>query len=263
MSAADSLATSETIADPIDDEALESVDDEVAIDAVEALDDELDDSSAVSRLVRSASSVDSRLAALDELSDEVDELESLALDTPGGGPGGGPPTPPGPPEPPLEALLSALWLLSDETPPSCDRKASTAADRPIAVEASEDEDALLADVEIDALAVDVSEELLWLAKLAWSSRNNCVCELKPEMDIDIGLPPNVDATIVPIGLRKGKHRRHPKAADSMALRKVAPCHAAGAPGTRCACSPRWAISSDSAASHQMRKPASRARSQKT
>ena len=43
MSAADSLATSETISDPIDDEALESGDDEVAIDAVEALDDELDD----------------------------------------------------------------------------------------------------------------------------------------------------------------------------------------------------------------------------
>ena len=97
MSTAASLATSETISDPVDDEALESVDDEVALDAVEALDDELDDSSAVSRLVRSASSVDSRLLALDELSDDVDELESLVLETPGGGPGGGPPTPPGPP----------------------------------------------------------------------------------------------------------------------------------------------------------------------
>ncbi|MGA2495195.1 MAG: hypothetical protein ABSF67_20010 [Roseiarcus sp.] len=74
MSAADSLATSETISDPVDDEALESVDDEVAIDTVEALDEELDDWSAASRLVRSASSVDSRLATLDELSVELDEL---------------------------------------------------------------------------------------------------------------------------------------------------------------------------------------------
>lgn len=185
MSAADSLATSETKAESVDDEALEAVDDEFATEALETLDDELDDSSAASRLVRSASSVDSRLAALDELSVELDELESLALDTPGGGPGGGPPTPPGPP---LEASLAALWLLSDDTPPSCDRKASTAADRPIAVEASEVEDALLADVEIDALVVDVSEELLWLARLAWSSRNNWACELKPEMDIDMVCP---------------------------------------------------------------------------
>jgi hypothetical protein len=74
LSAADSLATSETISDPVDDEALESVDDEVAIDTVEALDEELDDWSAASRLVRSASSVDSRLATLDELSVELDEL---------------------------------------------------------------------------------------------------------------------------------------------------------------------------------------------
>ena len=108
MSAADSLATSETISDPVDDEALESVDDEVADDAVEALDDELDDWSAASRLVRSASSVDNRLAALDELSVELDELESLELETPGGGPEGGPPTPPRPPGPPLEALLAEL-----------------------------------------------------------------------------------------------------------------------------------------------------------
>ena len=118
MSAADSLATSEKISDPVDDEALESVDDEVADDAVEALDDELDDWSAASRLVRPASSVDNRLAALDELSVELDELESLELETPGGGPGGGPPTPPGPPGPPLEAPLAELWLLLDETPPS-------------------------------------------------------------------------------------------------------------------------------------------------
>jgi len=118
LSAADSLATSETICDPVDDEALESADDEVAVDAVDALDDELDDWSAASRLVRSASSVDNRLLALDELSVELDELESLELETPGGGPGGGPPTPPGPPRPPFEAPLAELWLLSDETPPS-------------------------------------------------------------------------------------------------------------------------------------------------
>ena len=90
MSAADSLATSETISDPVDDEALELVDDEVAVDALETLDDELDESSAVSRLVRSVSSVDSRLLALDELSVELEEVESLALVAPGGGPGGGP-----------------------------------------------------------------------------------------------------------------------------------------------------------------------------
>ena len=94
MSAADSLATSEMISDPIDDEALESVDDDVALDAVEALDDELDDSSAVSRLVRSVSSCDNRLLALDELSVEVEEVE--LLDALGGGPGGGPPTSPRP-----------------------------------------------------------------------------------------------------------------------------------------------------------------------
>jgi hypothetical protein len=48
----------------------------------------------------------------------------------------------------------------DPAPPSCDRKASTAADRPTAVDASEVETALLADVDVDALAVEVSEELL-------------------------------------------------------------------------------------------------------
>ena len=157
MSAADSLATSETIADPVDDEALESVD-EVAVDALETLDDELDDCSAASRLVRSVSSVDSTLLALDELSVELDELESLALETPGGGPpGGGPPTPP---KPPAESALPELWLLSDPAPASCDRKASTAADKPTAVDASEVETVLLADAEVDALVVEVSEELL-------------------------------------------------------------------------------------------------------
>ena len=158
MSAADSLATSETISDPVDDEALESVDDEVAVDAVETLDDELDDCSAASRLVRSVSSDDTTLLALDELSVELDELESLALETPGGGPpGGGPPTPP---KPPVEALLAELWLPSDPAPASCDRKASTAADKPTAVDASEVETVLLADAEVDALVVEVSDELL-------------------------------------------------------------------------------------------------------
>jgi hypothetical protein len=38
------------------------------------------------------------------------------------------------------------------------------------------------------LAVDVLEELLWLAKLASSSRSNWACELKPEMDIDMVCP---------------------------------------------------------------------------
>jgi hypothetical protein len=47
---------------------------------------------------------------------------------------------------------------------------------------------LLADVEVDVLAVDVLEELLWLVKLASSSRNNWACELKPEMDIDMVCP---------------------------------------------------------------------------
>ena len=163
MSAADSLATSETISDPVDDEALESVDDEVAVDAVETLDDELDDSSAARRLVRSVSSADSRLLALDELSVELDELESLVLETPDGGPDGGGPDggPPTPDRPPLALLSDALWLpLLDERLPSCDRKASTAADSPMEVDASEDVTVLLADVDVDALAVDVSEELL-------------------------------------------------------------------------------------------------------
>jgi hypothetical protein len=160
------LATSETISDWVeDDEALVLVDDEDVVD--ETLDDEFDDCNAVNRLVRSVSSVDSRLAALVELSLELeDELESLELDTLGGGPGGGPPAPLGPLGPPLEAPLAELWLLSDEPLLSCDRKAKIAADSPTAVEASEVETVLLADVEVDALAVDVSDELFWLAKLA-------------------------------------------------------------------------------------------------
>jgi hypothetical protein len=48
----------------------------------------------------------------------------------------------------------------DERLPSCDRKASNAADKPTAVDASEVETVLLADAEVDALVVDVSEELL-------------------------------------------------------------------------------------------------------
>jgi hypothetical protein len=196
LSTAASLATSETISDPVDDEALESVDDGVALDAVEALDDELDDSSAVSRFVRSASSVDSRLLALDELSDDVDELESLVLETPGGGPGGGPPTPPGPP---VDAPLAELWLLLllDERLLSCDRKLSSAADRPTAVDASDDVTVLLVDVdaEVDVLVLDVLEEVFWLAQVDWSSFNNCACELKPETDIDMVCPPNLAALV--------------------------------------------------------------------
>jgi hypothetical protein len=163
LSAADSLATSETISDTVDDEALEAVDDEAAVDAEEALDDELDDSSAARRLVRSVSSADSRLLALDELSVELDELESLVLETPGGGPDGGGPDggPPTADRPPLALLSDELWLpLLDERLPSCDRKASTAADSPTEVDASEDVTALLADVDVDAFAVVVSEELL-------------------------------------------------------------------------------------------------------
>ena len=141
----------------VDDDALEAVDEEVATDALETLDDELEDSSAAKRLVRSASSSDSTLLALDELSVEVEETEEVELlETPGGGPpGGGPPTPSGPPD---EALLAALWLPSDPTPPSCDRKASTAADTPTAADASEVETALLAEVEVDALVVEASDE---------------------------------------------------------------------------------------------------------
>jgi hypothetical protein len=153
------LATSETTSDRAeDDEALESVDDEDVND--ETLEAELADCNAVNRLVRSVSSVESRLAALVELSLELEvELELPALDTLGGGPGGGPPGPPGP-------ALAELWLLSDEPLLSCDRKAKIAADSPTAVDASEVETVLLADVEVDALAVDVSEALFWPAKLA-------------------------------------------------------------------------------------------------
>jgi hypothetical protein len=140
----------------------DAVDDEVAVDALEALDDELDESSADSRLVRSVSSVDSRVAALDELSVELDdELESLELETPGGGPpGGGPPTAAAPP---AELALSELWLPPSELP-SCDRKLSRAADNPTAVEASETEIVALAealaDAEEDALALESLEALL-------------------------------------------------------------------------------------------------------
>jgi len=144
----------------------DAVDDEVAVDALEALDDELDESSADSRLVRSVSSVDSRVAALDELSVELDdELESLELETPGGGPpGGGPPIPAGPP---AESALAELWLSPSEPAlelPSCDRKLSRAADNPTAVEASETEIVALAealaDAEEDALALESLEALL-------------------------------------------------------------------------------------------------------
>ena len=171
MSAADSLATSEMISDPADEAAPTSVDDDVA-DAVEPLDDEFDDCSAASKLARSVSSVDRRLEALDELSLELDEVESLALDAPGGGPGGGPPTPP---TPPADSPPAELPLLSEASPPSCERKLSTAADRPIAVEASEVETALLADVEVDALALHWSDELFRFAPAAWSSLNNRFC----------------------------------------------------------------------------------------
>jgi len=101
VNASDSWLMSEAICEAVDvDEAMEAVEAVDVEDAVEAL----DDCSALNRLVRSASSVDSRLLALVELSVELDEVE--LLETPGGGPDGGPPTPDGPP---LE-----LALLSDE-----------------------------------------------------------------------------------------------------------------------------------------------------
>jgi len=107
VNASDSWLMSEAICEAVDVE--EAVDVDEAMEAVEAVDVEdaveaLDDCSALNRLVRSASSVDSRLLALVELSVELDEVE--LLETPGGGPDGGPPTPDGPP---LE-----LALLSDE-----------------------------------------------------------------------------------------------------------------------------------------------------
>lgn len=134
VSAFDSCARSAPSSETVDvDDELETVD---AVELVDALDEELEDCSAARRLARSVSIDDSRLLALDELSLEVDEVESLALVAPGGGPGGGPPGG-GPPTPPALWLLEdPLWLLSDSRPPSCDRKLSTAADRPTAAEAS-------------------------------------------------------------------------------------------------------------------------------
>ncbi len=167
VSAFDSCVRSVSNCATVDDHELE------AVDALEALDDELDEVSAVRRLVRSVSSSDSRLLALDELSVELEEGESPALVAPSGGLGGEPPTPRGPPRPPVQSPLAELWLPSD--PPSCDRKFSTAADKPTAVGASEVDTVLLADVEADALADHWSEELLWLAQVACSSRNNWAC----------------------------------------------------------------------------------------
>jgi hypothetical protein len=115
--------------------------------------------------VRSVSSVDSRVAALDELSVELDdEVESLELETPGGGPpGGGPPIPA---VPPAESALAELWLPPSEPVLellSCVRKLSRAADNPTAVEASETEIVALAealaDAEEDALALESLEAL--------------------------------------------------------------------------------------------------------
>ena len=163
VSAFDRSVRSEANCEAVEDDALEAVD---ALETLETLDDELDESSAVSRLVRSVSNSDSRLLALDELTVELDEVE--LLETPGGGPGGGPPAPWGPCGPPPESPLAELWLLSDETLLSCDRKASIADDRPIADDASEDDTVLLVDVdaEVDVLVLDWSEELLWLAQFA-------------------------------------------------------------------------------------------------
>jgi hypothetical protein len=58
--------------------------------------------------------------------------------------------------------LAALWLLSDERLLSCDRKLSSAADKPTAVDASADVTVLLVDVdaEVDVLALELSELLL-------------------------------------------------------------------------------------------------------
>jgi len=124
LSTAASLATSETISDPVDDEALESVDDEVALDALETLEAELDESSAVNRLVRSVSSFDSRLLALDELSVELKRSNRWRWSRRAAVPAAGRGRPPTPPGPPVEApLAEELWLplLSNARLLSCDR----------------------------------------------------------------------------------------------------------------------------------------------
>jgi hypothetical protein len=95
----------------------------------------------------------------------------------------------------------------DERLLSCDRKLSSAADRPTAVDASADVTVLLVEVdaEVDVLVLDASEELLWLAQVASSSFNNCACELKPEMDIDMVCPQTSPRWLPLITLRKSKY----------------------------------------------------------
>jgi hypothetical protein len=123
----------------------EADDDELA---EEIVDDDDDDSSAARRFVRSVSSVDNRLDALDDEVEEFDALEDVEEPggSPGGGPGGGPPAPPGPPDPwlsPPDALLL-----------SCERNASAVADSPTELEASIVDAALVTELDVLAVALD-------------------------------------------------------------------------------------------------------------
>ena len=141
--------------------------------------------------MRSVSSSDSRLLALDELSVELEEVE--LLEAPGGGPGGGPgrraADAAGPPRPLGASPLAELWLPSDATPPSCDRKAQhrrRQADRGRRV-GGRDRAARLTQ-RSTRLRSMCRKSCFWLAQFASSSRNNWACELKPEMDIDMVCP---------------------------------------------------------------------------
>ena len=95
-----------------------------------------------------------------------DEVASLALDAPGGGPGGGPACPF---EPWPEALLN--WA----------RMLISAGERPTAFEASIANDELLADEDDVALVVDELDALFcWFA-----ARSNCtsrLCWLSPDTE---------------------------------------------------------------------------------
>jgi hypothetical protein len=138
--------------DDADDELAEEVDD-----------DDEDDSSSERRLVRSVSSVESRLLTLE---DEAEEVEDVEED--GGGPGGGPPTPPGPSPWPPGPLL-----------PSCKRKASAAAESPTELDASIDDAELEVDVDELVVALDWLDALFWLARLACNNLSSRLCSLPP------------------------------------------------------------------------------------